>query len=127
MHCIRCGKSLPPGAAFCAHCGAKQGVGAGAAKAAGTPWLAIASMVAGVGILGGVGYWGWNNYAAKEEAARKAAGTAPSALTPVAAPAQPPPNPDEARERAEIVAAQAALAKHIIEEENAAKARSGVK
>jgi len=126
MHCIKCGKSLPPGAAFCAHCGAKQTGGAGTANAGGTPWLAISSMVAGLAILGGVGYWGWNNYAAKQEAARKAEAV-PSSLTPVAAPAQPQPSADEARERAEVVAAQAALARHIIEEENAAKARSGVK
>jgi uncharacterized membrane protein YebE (DUF533 family) len=126
MHCIKCGKSLPPGATFCAHCGAKQSGGVAAANAGGTPWLAISSMVAGVAILAGMGYWGWNNYAAKEEAARKAAAT-PTSLTPVGAPAQPQLTPDEARERAEIVAAQAALAKHIIDEENAAKARSGVK
>jgi hypothetical protein len=126
MHCIKCGKSLPSGAVFCAHCGSKQVGGATAGKAGGPPWVAIASMVAGVAVLGGVGFWGWNNYAAKEEAARKVAAQ-PAALTPVSAPAQPQLSPEDAKERSEIVAAQAALAKHIIDEETLAKSRTGVK
>jgi cytoskeletal protein RodZ len=125
MHCIKCGKPLAPGATFCAHCGAKQTGAATATKSGGTPWVAIASMVAGLGVLGGVGVWGWNNYSAKEAQQKGAA--QPSSLVSVAAPAPAQLSPDEARERAEIVAAQAALAKHIIEEENLAKSRAGVK
>lgn len=130
MHCIRCGKQLPPGAAFCAHCGAKQ-TGAGkAAKGTGNT-VAVAAVAAGVVILGGMGYWAWSQHAAKEEAAQKvsaqaapASGTAPARATPAS---QPAASGEDAAERAEIVAAQAALAKHIMEEEAQAKARAGLK
>jgi hypothetical protein len=83
-------------------------------------------MAAGIALLAGVGYLGWETYKDRE-AARKTSENA--ALKPVSMPAAPQPqlSPDEARERVEIVAAQAALAKHIIEEETQAKARSGVK
>ncbi len=136
MHCIKCGKPLPPAAVFCAHCGAKQSPvqasakpaapGASPAAKSGAPWVAIGSMVAGTVILAGAGYWGWANQAAKEEAARNVAEQPQRAslVTPVTDRGA---NPVDAAERAEIVAAQAALGKHIIEEETQAKARAGIK
>jgi hypothetical protein len=138
MHCVKCGKQLPGGAVFCAHCGTRQPpAGATAATASApaakssTSWAPIASIVGGVAILAGVGFWAWSNQAAQEEASRKAAAEADkaSSLQAVAAkaPKAPTLTPEEAADRAEIVAAQAALSKHILAEEALAKAKAGAK
>ena len=127
MRCVKCSKDIPPGAAFCASCGARVKAAQPAGeKKGGAPWLAIGSIVAGVGILGASGYWGYANYAAKEEAAQKAA-DAEKAATPVSMKKAAPVSAEDAAERAEILAAQQALSKAILAEEALAKAKAGAR
>ena len=125
MRCVKCDKTIAPGASFCASCGARVPAQAAADKK-GAPWVAITSVVAGLLLLAGSGYWGYANYAAREDAARKAADAERMTMQPVA---QKPAaaSPEEAAERAEIVAAQAALSKHILAEEALAKSKAGIR
>ena len=81
-------------------------------------------------LLGGLGYWGWTNKLANDETGRRLA-----ALSEVSQRRAAEASSVEARrataedaaEYAEIAAAQAALSKRIVEEENLAKARAGIK
>lgn len=125
MRCVKCSKDMPPGAAFCASCGARVKAAPPAGEKRGAPWIAIGSIVAGLGILGASGYWGYASYAAKEEAAQKAAEAEKTATTLVSVKKPAPVSAEEAAERAEILAAQQALSKAILAEEAMAKAKAG--
>jgi hypothetical protein len=94
------------------------------------PWIWAGAAAFAVALLGGSGYWAWTNKLANDEAARRlaqlsevnqsrAAETAATDTRRVSA--------ENAAERAEIAAAQAALSKRIADEEALAKARAGMK
>lgn len=164
MHCTNCGKEINREAAFCKHCGARQHpppstpptptteVETNAASLllqarVGThhkTWIwagAVGVLLALVG--GGIGFWGWTNKLASDEAMRRLAddiqrrAAAEEEKRRSAAEEEKRRSAAEeekrraaevnAIERAEIAAAQAALDKQIAEEENQAKARTGAK
>jgi uncharacterized membrane protein YvbJ len=148
MFCTNCGKVVEAETKFCPKCGARQSddplpsasvqpsqapASASAARPqprAATPaparrgktaiWATIAALL--VAIMGGVGYWGWSNKLARDEAVQKLTGD--EAVRKLA---------DEEQRRAaagktptettEIRAAQLALARHIATEEAEAQAQ----
>ena len=74
--------------------------------------MAVVALV--LATVGGVGYWGWSNKVARDEAVQKLSGD--QAARKIAA-------AENAAEAAEIKAAQALLAKHIAAEEAEAQAQ----
>ena len=93
-------------------------------------WVWAGASTLAVVLLGGVGYWGWTNKLANDETVRRLAALsevnqrrAAEASNSGARRA----TAEDAAEYAEIAAAQAALSKRIIEEENLAKAQAGMK
>ena len=121
----------------CANCGKEV---EGAPRKA---WMWAGTVVMIMSLVGGIGYWGWTNKLATDEAMRRladevqhrtaaeedmrrAAAEAEKRRA-VAEEAKRRASEAEALERAELAAAQAALDKHIAEEERLAKARMGAK
>jgi len=141
MYCTNCGNAVAPNATFCSNCGARQAdqpsfatpLPSALAPAVAAPpaptmpapsslsvparagrsaiWVAVVALV--LAAVGGVGYWGWNNKVARDEAVQKLAGDAAARKT-VA---------EKAAEAAEIKTAQALLARHIAAEEAEAQAQ----
>lgn len=148
MFCTNCGKTVEPDTKFCPKCGARQTEKpSSAAPVPPTPppavaaspvmavpqsrspvpartgklaaWAAVVTLV--VAILGGVGYWGWNNKVARDEAAQKLASD--EATRKIADAEQRRVAAEKAADAAEIKAAQLLLAKHIAAEEAEAQAQ----
>ena len=93
MFCTNCGKAVEPDTKFCPNCGANQMgesppssptptiaaapvtappvTGSAVPLRAGKPavWAGIVALV--LVIVGGLGYWGWNNKVGNDEAVRK--------------------------------------------------------
>ena len=134
MYCTNCGDAVEPNAAFCSKCGARQAdqpssaapVPSAPAPAippssnssvparAGRSAILVAVVALVLATVGGVGYWGWSNKVARDEAVQKLSGD--QAARKIAA-------AENAAEAAEIKAAQALLAKHIAAEEAEAQAQ----
>ena len=146
MFCTSCGKAIEPKTKFCPECGAKQvdvsSSPASASAISPSPemsapsrpalpvaarsgklavWGAIGALVLVMG--GGVGYWGWNNKVARDEAAQKL--VSDEAARKLADAEQRRVAAEKAAEAVEIKAAQVLLAKHIAVEEAEAQAQVG--
>ncbi len=159
MFCSNCGKAIKPDTKFCPHCGvlqAAESVPPAAPlppryepapgttpsmplPATGSPpparggksalFAGVAALV--LALVGGVGYWGWSNKVAGDEAVRKLASdeearkvSAAGAERKLADEEQRRLSAEKAAETAELAAAQALLDKHIAAEE--AQAQAGV-
>lgn len=127
MFCANCGTAIEADSRFCSNCGAQRsGITPPPASAAapvarapvGRPpsairhiavWLAIAVPV--LAIVGGVGYWGWTNKVARDQAVQELANSEAAAKA-------------AAAEQSAIKAARAALARHIAAEEAEAQAKT---
>jgi uncharacterized protein HemX len=138
MHCKNCGTEVSEKAVFCGFCGARQkadlraqpaSAAPVAAAAPGTPthatqpaaprkaWIWAGAVAVLLALAGGVAVWGWSNRGPDDSQRRVAATEDAKRQAPAA----------NTAEQAEKAAAQAALDKHIAEEERQAKARTGAK
>lgn len=159
MFCSNCGKAIKPDTKFCPHCGVLQAaeslppaipappryepafgttpsmplpVMGSPLPARGGKSALLAGVVALVlALVGGVGYWGWSNKVAGDEAVRKLASdeeagrvTAADAERKLSDGEQRRLAAEKVAETAELAAAQALLDKQIAAEE--AKAQAGV-
>jgi hypothetical protein len=147
MFCTSCGKAIEPKTKFCPECGAKQvdvsSSPASASAISPSPemsapsrpalpvaarsgklavWGAIGALVLVMG--GGVGYWGWNNKVARDEAAAQKL-VSDEAAGKLADAEQRRVAAEKTAEAVEIKAAQVLLAKHIAVEEAEAQAQVG--